>query len=107
VSGFSVVGTVNANLNINILPYLASPQLSKVGIIYTPPNSTELTITIKSIDYINRTLTNLTFQQPNRFINTIRNIPFGNTDFYFGDDYSVVRNASAYNSSSPNKLLVE
>jgi hypothetical protein len=69
VGNFAVTGVTPDNLPI--LPYLASPQLSKIGIIFNPPNATNATnatnttnvsIWMKSVDYTANAINNLPFQ---------------------------------------------
>lgn len=102
---FSVTARNPANLTI--LPYLTSPKLTKFGIIYNSTTSTNQSLIAKTIDYAKLTVKNLTFQDPSRFFTTIRNIPPTNKDYYFGDNYYVLRNASVYNASVPTAIPVE
>lgn len=77
-----------------IYPYLASPLLTKLGVVYNAPNNTSPTIIIKSIDSNTNSVSNLTFQEPRRFLATIDAMPIDGPKF-FGDYFFVVRNDSA------------
>lgn len=77
-----------------VYPFLASPMLTKLGAVFNAPNSTSPTIIIKSIDSNTNTVTDLTFQEPRRFLATIDSTPIDGPKF-FGDYFFVVRNDSA------------
>jgi hypothetical protein len=70
--------------------------------MFVPSNSTNQTTIFKSINFAKKTVGNLTFQEPARILATTRNIPPGNRDFCFGDNYYIIRNGSAVNGSDPS-----
>lgn len=77
-----------------VYPYLASPMLSKIGAVFTAPNSSSPTILIKSIDSSTNAVVDVTFQEPRRFLTTINSVAV-DAPKSFGDMFIVVRNDSA------------
>jgi hypothetical protein len=60
INQFSIVAK---NLgNFTTIPFLTSPQLSKLGVFYVPTNSTNQTAIFKSINFNKSKVDNLTFQ---------------------------------------------
>ena len=88
-----------------IYPYLASPMLTKLGAVFNAASSSSTpTILIRSIDPNSNSVSDLTFQEPKRFLATINNVAI-DAPKAFGDFYFVVRNDSA--SPIANTYLVE
>lgn len=97
-----------------LIPYMTSPQLTKIGVSVpsngngsAPANNSNssgpsVLVVLKSIDYVASSIGPLTFQEPNRFQATVRNLRPDNMDYVFGDNYYVVRNASAGNNTGMN-----
>jgi hypothetical protein len=109
IGQFSIIGILplpDTLSNYTFIPYGASPQLSKIGIVYKSVNSSILTI-VKSIDYVNNTIIDLNFQDINRLIGTVSGIPPYSNQYYLGDYYYIQRNITAYNSSNPQNQAVE
>jgi hypothetical protein len=117
-SAASLVGQFDVNGTfpqfMPYIPYLASPQLTKLGVTFPSNNnasnlsSPSMVMLLKSVDYAASSLSNLTFQDINHYQTTVQNLRPDNKDFYFGDIYYVIRNASAGNASGqPNISFVE
>ena len=83
-----------SNTTASVHPFLASPILTKIGAIFRKDNVSTSTILIKSIDVNTNTVSDLTFQEPNRFLTIINNVALDAPKF-FGDSFFVVRNDSA------------
>lgn len=58
--------------NSAIIPIFRSPELTKIGFGYTPMNSAGITSRVKSIDYLNNIVTELTFQNLPHYIQTMQ-----------------------------------
>jgi hypothetical protein len=112
VGQFSVSGAFNTPPPL--IPFMASPQLTKIGVAVpapAPSNMSEpnVVLLLQSVDYATSTISALTFKELERFRGTVRNLPPNNKNFFFGDNYYVVRNVSAANGTLilDNTSLVE
>lgn len=77
-----------------VYPFLASPLLTKIGVIIRNGTNSSSIILLKSIDATTNTVTDLVFQEPARFNATISRVALDAPKF-FGDSFFVVRNDSA------------
>ncbi len=107
--------TAGLQMPLPIIPFMTSPQLTKIGIAIpgrdggngtnmtnfsAPVNASappKVILVLKNVDYAASMIGNLTFKDPERFRRSVRNLAANNTDFYFGDNYYVLRNATAGN----------
>ncbi len=94
------------------VPFMTSPQLTKIGVQVPNINSTNTSnpnvmLLIKNVDYAASNISDCIFRDIDRFRRTVANLPPNNTDFYFGDNYYLVRNATGANTTVPNTSFVE
>lgn len=96
ITQFAFAAFVPADPAPPVYPYLASPLLSKLGAVFITSALATPTILIKAVDATNNAVTDITFQEPFRFLTTINAVVVNSPKFFFGDSFFVVRNDSTF-----------
>ena len=82
ITQFAFTAFVPADPAPPVYPYLASPLLTKLGAVYIASALANPSILIKAIDPISNAVTDITFQEPSRFITTINAVVANYPQFF-------------------------
>ena len=94
------------------IPFLTSPQLTKIGFTILSATATRtfnpnVSLILKNIDFTAGTISDIIFNELERFRATVANMPPYNNDVYFGENHFIIRNSSASPLVGYNGVFVE
>jgi hypothetical protein len=103
-------GSLTTDANRYLIDFFVSPGFSKLVFTYMAQGAasgTVRTTIFKAIDWSRRTVSDLIVKDITKFRQTCAKLAASNADFVLGDNFFVIRNQSAYDSSAPSINAVE